>query len=384
MKYNVMHSAESSKYVDIYYVQQEVAASEINAAVYAILCYVGEEVLKRSTCHISGERTASELAGMLSKYGLLFAVTPLSENENHLPLAPETHVRAGTWKCTFPTEDIFKMMAEWEGVMGLTAKQTYRFQCETKEDMPKGMELKVYKRSRAYHGKRISFADEEKRIAQKFEVIGKMSQGLSGEGMKKAMSVLAVVKQLDKTVPYYYANIADQVLRRKLWNDYGKKGGIEPASYCEKDFEYGPETWKQVDEEYVKVLVEYFKAFMEANPAPEWVKEGCYAQFKNQENIVKKYRGKLYVEGLEVHAWSERVEWWVVIKMDRYKTEQCPASRMEPWVEPEKPKKEKKVSTKSAPKRESSGQTTPTIPTTQKPLSIADRLREALRARLAA
>lgn len=293
----------------------------------------------------------------------------------------------------------FDMVAEWEGVMGLTAKQAYRFQCETKENMPKSMELKAYKRWRGYRPKRISFANEEKRIAQKFVVIGKMSQDLSDEGMRKALSVLTAVKQLDKTVPYYYANVAEQVLRRKLWNDYGKKGGMGPMSYRERDFEYGPEIWKQVDEEYVKTLVEYFKAFMDANPAPEWVKEGCYAQFKNQENIVKKYRGKFYVEGLEVHVWSERVEWRVVIKMDRYKTEQHPVSCMEPWVEPEKPKTQKKVSPKSAPKKvaqiaQIAQKAKDAAPMTEMvvksasqpaaPLSIADRLRAVLRARLAA
>ena len=407
MKYNVIHSAESSKYVDIYYVQQEVAASEINAAVYAVLCYVAEEVLKRSTCYISGERTAAELGGKVEKY--YFPIAPLPENEKYIQMAPEVQVRAGTWKCTFPTKDIFKMMAEWEGVMGLSAKQAYRFQCETKENMPKGMELKAYKRWRGYRPKRISFADEDKRIAQKLEVIGKLSQELSGEGMRKAVSVLTAMKKLNKTLPYYYANVAEQVLRRKLWNDYGKKGGMGPMSYCERDFEYGPEIWKQVDEEYVKTLVEYFKAFMEANPAPKWVKEGRYAQFKNQENVAKKYQGGFYVDRLMAHVRSEHVEWWVVIKVDRYKTEKHPVSRMEPWVEPEKPKTQKKVSpksapkreqsrtrssyaeqgstrpkVKSAPKREQSGQTTPTIPTTQKPLSLADRLREALRARLAA
>lgn len=406
MNYNVIHSAESSKYVDIYYVQQEVAASEINAAVYAVLCYVAEEVLKRSTCYISGERTAAELAGTVGKY--CFPIAPLSENERHVQMAQEVQVRVGTWNCNFPTKDIFKMMAEWEGVMGLTAKQTCRFQCETKEDMPEGMELKAYKRWRGYRPKRISFANEEKRIAQKLEVIGKLSQELSDEGMKRAMSVLAVVKQLDKTVPYYYANVAEQVLLRKLWNDYGKKGGMGPMSYCERDFEYGPEIWKQVDEEYVKTLVEYFKAFMGANHAPEWVKEGCYVQFKNQENAPKKCRGKFYVEGLEVHVWSERVEWWVVIKVDRYKTEKHPVSRMEPCVEPDKPKTQKKVSPKSAPKREQSGTssdyaeqgcTRPKVKSAPKsatrernneksggpaPLSLADRLRAALMARLAA
>lgn len=397
MNYNVMHSAENSKYVDIYYVQQEVAASEINAAVYAVLCHVAEEVLKRSTCFVSGERTAAELAGTVGKYG--FPIAPLSENERHIQMAQEVQVKVGTWMCNFPTKDVFKMVAEWEGVMGLTAKQAYRFQCETKENMPKSMELKAYKRWRGYRPKRISFANEEKRIAQKFVVIGKMSQDLSDEGMRKALSVLTAVKQLDKTVPYYYANVAEQVLRRKLWNDYGKKGGMGPMSYRERDFEYGPEIWKQVDEEYVKTLVEYFKAFMDANPAPEWVKEGCYAQFKNQENIVKKYRGKFYVEGLEVHVWSERVEWRVVIKMDRYKTEQHPVSCMEPWVEPEKPKTQKKVSPKSAPKKvaqiaQIAQKAKDAAPMTEMvvksasqpaaPLSIADRLRAVLRARLAA
>lgn len=109
MNYNVIHSAESSKYVDIYYVQQEVTASEINAAVYAVLCYVAEKVLKRSTCYISGERTAAELAGTVENW---IPIAPLSENGNLIQMAPEVQVRADTWKCNFPTIAIFTMMAE--------------------------------------------------------------------------------------------------------------------------------------------------------------------------------------------------------------------------------------------------------------------------------
>jgi len=377
MKYNVIHSAESSANVDVYQVTNSVGSEDVNAAVYAILCYVGEEVLKRSTCYISGERTAAELAGTVGKY--CFPIAPLSENENHLPLAPETHVRAGTWKCTFPTEDIFKMMAEWEGVMGLTAKQTYRFQCETKEDMLKGMELKAYKRSRAYHGKRISFADEEKRIAQKFEVIGKMAQDLGSEGMRKALSVLVAAK-LFKGEPYNLPDIAREVMLRKFWSDYG---GMGPMSYSNEDFRYAPEAWKQVDDEYVKTLAEYFRELLNGSPVPEWPKVGCYVQFKNQENITKKYQGKFYVGGIKASATWGHIEWLADLNTSRHRYERHRINRLEPWVEPEKPTKkaEKKKEAKVVVKQIAQPKQTKDATA---PLSIADRLREALRARLAA
>lgn len=375
MKYNVIHSAESSKYVDIYYVQQEVTASEINAAVYAVLCYVAEEVLKRSTCYISGERTAAELAGTVENW---IPIAPLSENGNLIQMAPEVQVRAGTWKCNFPTIAIFTMMAEWEGVMGLTAKQTYRFQCETKKDMPKGMELKAYRRWRVYRPKRISFAYEEKRIAQKFEVIGKMAQDLSDEGMKKAMSVLAAAKAWNKEPALY--QLALKVMRKKLWSDYGKDEYAQPIVFTEKDFEHGPELWKQVNEDYVKVLVEHFKQMM---PVPTWVKDGDYVQYKNQEKVTKMYQGKLYVETVFAHVdtCGDRIEWFASLHLSgRYTTRPLVnVNVLEPWVEPEKPKKKatEKKDAKVVVKQIAQ-------PKQTAPLSIADRLRAALRARLAA
>lgn len=375
MKYNVMHSAESSKYVDIYYVQQEVAASEINAAVYAVLCVVAQAVLDRSTCYISGERTAVELAGTIGKYA--FPVMPLSENEKHLQMADEVCVKAGTWKCNFPTKDIFTMMAEWEGVMGLTAKQTHKFHCEAKVEAPKGMELKTYKRCRTYHGRRISIADEEKRIAQKFEVIGKMSQDLSDEGMKKAMSVLAAAKAWNKEPALY--QLALKVMRKKLWSDYGKDEYAQPIVFTEKDFEHGPELWKHVNEDYVKVLVEHFKQMM---PVPTWVKDGDYVQYKNQEKVTKMYQGKLYVETVFAHVdtCGDRIEWFASLCLSGRHTTRplVNVNVLEPWVEPEKPKKKaEKKEAKVVVKQIAQ-------PKQTAPLSIADRLRAALRARLAA
>lgn len=383
-KYNVMHSSESSKYVDIYSVQEDVSPCEINQAVYAVLCVVAQAVLDRSTCFLSGERTASELAGYFRGM-LLQAVMPLSKNDKHLPMAEEVRVEAGTWRCNFLTKDVFEVMAEWEGIAGIVAKKVYRFQCGAGEHSQEGLELKPYKRIRGYRKPSVQCFDPDvQRIEKKFANLGPMSQDLSSEGMRKAMSVLAAVRQF-KDAPYYIYDLAPQVMRRKLWDDYGKKGGMGPVAYCEKDFEYGPEIWKQVDDVYVQVLVAHFRKVLADCPAPEWLEVGSYVQFKNQENVREKYRGKFYVDGMEAKYYAGRIEWLVVIKKDRYRTEQHRASDMEPWVEPEKSgktQKSKKVSPKSAPGKPSGHE----VKKENAPagLSLTERLRAALLSRLAA
>lgn len=388
-KYNVIHSAESDSWVEVYQVN-DVGSEEINAAVYAALCVVARAVLDRSTCLIKGEHTAAELAGKIGGY--VPVVDVLTYNEPHIRMAPEVCVKAGAFTCKFLTEDIFKMTANWEGVMGLTEKKACRFPCEARAQEPmKDLELRTYKRRPTYNPKRISLAEEEKRIAsrvaQKIGVISGMAQDLSSEGMRKALSVLAAVEQF-KDAPYYIYDLVPDVMRCKLWADFGKKGGTGPVPYCEKDFEYGPEVWKQVDEEYVKVLVEHSRKVLADYPAPDWLKEGRYVQFKNQENVTKKYQGKLYVDGIKAEYYGGLIEWFAVIKRERYKTERYHASRMEPWVEPEKPKKskaqakQKEVSQKSAPQKAKSESALLTV--TPEPTTITDRLRAALRAQLEA
>lgn len=196
--YNVMHSAESNNHVDIYQVRNDVPQSEINEAVYAALCLVAEEVLKRSSCFISGERTAAELGGTIGKFANTLA--PLSENENHLQMAPEVRVEVGTWKCNLPTAGIFRIMAEWEGVMGLTMKQTYRFQCEAKIDAPQDLELKAYKRCRVAGRKRVSVRiDNENALIRQRRLLKEMKKKADG---------------VQKTAARHQPTIADQLRAR--------------------------------------------------------------------------------------------------------------------------------------------------------------------------
>ena len=203
-------------------------------------------------------------------------------------------VSAGDYQCEFPVRDMFKMMTEWEGVCGITAKQAYRFSVEGQEK-PKYVELKPYKRSRVYSQKHVSVASEERRIAAKFAVLGQMCQSLTSEGMKKAMSLLTAVKSAEKLYDYATEEMAEKVMCRWHWDVYGTKNNMHTIQFSAKDFHYAPECWKVVDEDYVKELLARWKEFVSAHPAPEWIKKDSMVQFKNQEITPKKWQGKLKV-----------------------------------------------------------------------------------------
>ena len=344
---------------------------DVNEVVYDLMIIAAYDQLKVGQAVYAGEYTAAEMAGTFG------GMHQFMEGEDCKTIGIKTE----TFCCSYHAGEAFAQMAEWEGVMSLAPKKYHRFAVEGKE-MPKDVKLKPYQRCHGYKPKTVSLAAENDRIAKKFAVLGPMAQSLTSEGMRRALSVIEAVKQF-KHEPYYIYDIAPQMMRRKLWDDYGVKGGIGPVSYCEKDFEYGPDIWKRVDKEYVKVLVDYFRSVLANYPAPEWLKEGIHVQFKNQENILKKYRGKFYVDGMEAKAdYSGRIEWWAVIKMDRYKTEMHPASRLEPWTEPEKPKKKTsgKKSAKPAASHEvaapSNEMAAPSNEVAE--LSLEERLRAAL------
>lgn len=407
-EFNVMQLAEGNGKVATYYVANEVEPQFVNEAVYAVFCVVAQAVLDRSTCHLSGERTASELAGSYNKW--FDAITPLTKD--NMPL--EVCIKVGDYQCAFHTYDVFKMMAEWEGLLGLSVKQQHRFCCEA-EEQPKGMELVTYKRHLVYHPKRVTCAMEERRIADKLAVLGTMAQALTSEGMRKALSVLCAIESVKKLYDREWYAIAKDLIRRWYWRAYRKEGALGSVCpvFTAKDFEHGPELWKQVDEGYAKELLAQWRQFVAENAAPTWMKVGDFVQLKNQELAPKKWQGKLKVCQVfgQLDLYKDKLVWYaeVCTTSGRWDSVNRDVSHFDVWVEPEKPKRKKsekgKVKSEKCESHGNHGKTqkvsagndrteTPQM-TEQKvsaisavsagqEMSVADKLRAALRARLAA
>ncbi len=398
-RFNVMHSADSNGNVDIWYVN-DVQSADINDAVYAAFCVVAQAVLDRSTCFISGDHTAAEIAGSL---GGKFVKAMLPLTYEHNTMAPETVIRVGDntydrhgvlYFCRFLTEDVFQNMAEWEGVMNLSPKKYHRFGCECKDDSFCREPLKPYTRCHQTKATNpYSAAAYATRINKKFAVIGPMSEALGSEGMKRALSVLTAVKSIGKQHGPQMQSLSRELLMRKLWRDYGKceslqrrmawlKGEMEamasegrekddrykkmkdelcdiegripvlkrPISFDAKDFQYGPECWKQVDTAYAKELMAYFRQVLDDSKKPEWPANGDMVRMKNQ-NYAKKWQGKLKALSMygRLDYYWDRINWSVEVCTTKGKWSSIflDVDALEPWTEPDKkatvPKKEKAV-----------------------------------------
>ena len=355
-RFNVMQSADSDSRTDIWYVNN-VTTSEINEAVYAAFCVVAQKVLDRSTCFKTGDLTAAELAGTL---GSKWAKVLMTLTDDRYPMAPEVCIKVGSnvydrrgvlFECHFQADTVFEQMAEWEGVMNLSPKKYHRFTCESKQESFNNEPVKAYQRCHGYKPRTISLAAENQRIAKKFEVIGPMYEALGSEGMKRALSVLTAIESIKKMHGYDMADLADRLLRRKLWRDYGSDQYKQPMCYSAEDFEHGPEVWKQVDEEYVKQLIAYFRQVLADSPAPEWIKKGDMVQLKDQEKQPKKWQGKLSVWSVtgSLDYYKDAIEWFADVCTTKGKHDSMTrrVDLLEPWVEPEKPGK-KAAKTKAA------------------------------------
>ncbi|MDD6017220.1 MAG: hypothetical protein PUC18_13265 [Prevotellaceae bacterium] len=371
-KFNVMKSADSDQHVGIWYVNQDVTQSDINEAVYAVLCVVAQAVLDRSTLFVEGNYTASQLAGSFDWGG--FLVMPCAENAKHLYMAPEVCVKAGEYQCNFMTKDIFWIMSEWEGVAGIKSKDVHTFYCEPhRRENIVDAKIKPYRRDRVLNPSRVSLKSENDRIANKFAVLGELVQRLTSEGMRKAMSVLMASNPWDKN--YEIKEMAREYMRLKLWRDYGVEGS-RPVSYCAADFKDGPACWMSVDEDYVKELRQSFQQLLDAFPAPSDIKINDLVQFKNQENVAKKYRGKFLCENVfpQLSTDGQHIDWYVGLRIGRFSTTHHRVESVEKWVEPEKPKKkDKKRKGVESKVQEKTVNPEPTI---------EDRLRAALRKQL--
>ena len=291
------------------YSVDNVASADINEAVYAAFCVAGQTVLAHSTCFISGERSASELAGDFGWHTPALLVTDEA-------MVPEMCIKAGDYQCSFLTENMFATMAEWEGVCGITAKQAYRFHCEAEEGwINPDAQLKPYRRDRVYRPKPVSVKLDERRINAKFEVLGQLVQSLTSEGMKKAMSLLTAIKSAEKLYSAEHADMAAQVMRRWFWDIYGTTTSVDTIPFSAKDFQYGPECWKVVDEDYVKELLARWKEFVANNPAPEWIKRDDLVQLKNQAVTPKKWQGALKVYRVygQLNHYCNSIEWYAEV-----------------------------------------------------------------------
>jgi len=93
-KFKVWHSSESDKHVDIYYVP-DVKSEDINAAVYEAFKVVAQKVLDWSTCSVTGDYTAAELAGKFN--GNISPVDYLTRK--NCPVAKEFCIKVAGFSC---------------------------------------------------------------------------------------------------------------------------------------------------------------------------------------------------------------------------------------------------------------------------------------------
>ena len=302
---------------------------DVNMLVYELLLLAGRDMIEVSKTVYGGEFTAAEMAGTVhSMHQLMENCNPDWEDYKHI------RIKTKTFECAFDAAVLFQQIAEWEGVCGITAAKAYRFRCDGAA-MPKGTVMKKYVRCHGYHPTTISLAAEEKRINRKFEVLGRLCQSLTGEGMKKAMSVVAAARLFDNK-GYEVRAMVKEAMLRKLWKDYGRDGAAaSPVEFGETDFKCGPECWKQVDSGYVQVLVDHWNAIVAASPKPEWPRKGDTVQFKARESMQRKYRGKFLCEGLTAHLspYGGRIEWRASVRVKKYDCEYFLPGQLEPAEE---------------------------------------------------
>lgn len=254
-KFKVRPSSESDNHVDIWYVA-DVKSEDINAAVYEAFKVVAQRVLKWSTCSVTGDYTAAELAGEI--YGSISPVV-YQDRADYCPVAPEQCIKVAGFSCHFSADDVFEYMAEWEGVAGIKPKDIHKFHCEAKGKALERKALKKYQRHRCYKPTTISLAAENRRIAMNLKGIGQLSTVLNAEGMRKAFSLLKAIQAAKGKFHYKIADEASEMMRRWHWEAFRKVKDAHPQYIEESDFRYAPDEWQKVDEAYVAELLERFE-----------------------------------------------------------------------------------------------------------------------------
>ena len=342
---------------------------DVNQVVYDLMTIAAHDILATfGTATYGGNFTAAEMAGTVG-YLHQFA-----ENSDYKLV----NIKTETFCCSYHAGEAFAQMAEWEGVMNLSPKKYYRFTVEGKE-MPKDVKLKPYTRChQPKPSNPYSAAQDAARINKKFEVLGELRRRLSSEGMKKALAVLCAAKQWENCQSKY--RMALEVMRRRLWKDYGTDKYAGPMSYTARDFESGPEIWKQVDVDYANMLRKLFCDMLNAAPAPKWISAKDYVQVKDNEKVVEKLQGKLYVTNVyaKLDSTGEKLVWFANVLASKGKTEwQFEVDRLEPCKESKKGKTKAKTQTKVKDTPADVKDTHADVKSTREP-TLAERLREAL------
>lgn len=355
---------------------------DVQEVVYDLMIIAAYDQLKTGQAVYQGDWTAAEMAG---KAGCLYQfMENVSDEWEHYSLIA---IQTKTFCCSFHPGQTFQTIAEWEGVMNLAPKKYHRFAVEGKE-LPEDVKIKAYTRChQPKPSNPYSAAAEEKRINKKFEVLGKVAASLTSEGMRRALSVIAAASWWDKS-SYELRDMARKAMDWKLWKDYGKDGNRFPIHFTAKDFEPGPEVWKQVDKAYVEELRKHFQQMLDAAPVPEWPKQGDVVMLKGREKMAKKYQGKFLCEGCVamLSTYGDRIEWRASVRTKKWDNEYFYPSQLEAAVEPKKPGKKKSKASKPKQAAKASGtnnsqvvtsQSASCYQTTAEP-TLAERLREAL------
>ena len=344
---------------------------DVNAIVYDLMIIACYDMLEVGTVLYGGEYTAAEMAGTFC------GMHQYEEGMDYKTVKIETK----TFCCTYRVGDVFAQMAEWEGVVNLSPKKCFRFTVEGKE-LPKDAKIEPYKRWHGYKPTTISLAAENTRIAKKFEVLGAMAKSLTSEGMRKALSVIAAASRWSKAT-YEVRDMAKKAMMWKLQSDYGRVPTSQPVCFTAKDFEYGPEVWKNVDVAYTEELDRHFRQMLADSPAPEWPKQGDMVVIKDAWKMAKVYQHKFLCEGVvaTLSINGESIVWRASVRVKKFGNEYFLPGQLEPA--PEKPKtKAKKTAKRAATKqkhtRKAEPQAAAVSPQTSNELSLAERLRQAL------
>lgn len=297
---------------------------DVNQVVYDLMIIACYDMMTVGTVLYGGDYTAAEMAG---KIGYLHQYV---EGGDYKVIKIETK----TFCCTYHVSEAFAQIAEWEGVAGISPAKAHRFHVDGKE-MPKGAVLKKYQRCHGYKPTHISLVMDERRVNEKFEVLGRLYQSLTSEGMRRAMSVCAAARLFDNK-SYEVQALVKSAMRWKLWRDYAKKEGASmmPVAFDETDFQCGPECYKQVDSRYVQELVNHWQKLLSDYPMPEWPKQGDMVQFKAHD-IQKKYRGKYLCEGMtaSLSTYGDSLVWRASLRVKKYDNEYFTPSLLEPVKE---------------------------------------------------
>ena len=430
-RFKIRKMTEGDVYVTVWQVSGDVKPQDINEAVYAAMCEAGQDVLSQSGCRLSGEHTAAELAGR-SASGIPVVEVPET-------MAKEVRINVGMisvgykqqapmFTCGFATDTVFEQVAEWEGVMGMPSKKYHRFVCVS-EDGVRDEVQKPYVRHHGYRPTTVSVAATNDRLAGNFDVLGHLYEALSAEGIRRAMSVLAAARKFENK-GYEVQAMVKRAMCWKRWRDYGNcerlcrredwlKGEMSemrrhdqygsrykdmekelqlirwkytalsrPIPFSEQDFKGAPECYLQVDDAYVRELVAHWNRMVADSPMPEWPKNGDVVMFCNREKMQKKYQGKFLCEGMtaSLSTYGDRIEWRASVRVKKFTNEYFLPEQLEPAPDDKKKAKVKTTTktTKTTGKAKAKASAEPKTEPKAETLSLAERLGQALLARLAA